>query len=55
MKILIALLLLIALTHGFKLEFPKDEGNPILRGTLPAFIGNGYHALRGNPYTHRVD
>ena len=55
MKIWIALLLLIALTHGFKLEFPKDEGNPILRGTLPAFIGNGYHALRGNPYTHRVD
>ena len=55
MKNCIALLLLIALSQAFKLEFPKDKDKVSQTGTLPAFIGKGYHALRGNPYTHRVD
>lgn len=47
---------LVVLSIGFKLESAVlEQKHPILDAKLPAFIGNGYHALKGNPYTHRVD
>lgn len=41
--------------HAFKLAFDEISEKPIVQAKIPAYIGAGYHALSGNPYTNRVD
>jgi hypothetical protein len=41
---------------GFKLEIEEiEDALTQLSARLPAYLGAGYHALKGNPYTNRID
>lgn len=50
------LLCLAVFALGFKLEIEEIEAaSTQLSARLPAYLGAGYHALKGNPYTNRID
>lgn len=40
---------------AFKLGPHETDQAPPLKARIPAYIGMGYHALKGNPYTNHVD
>ena len=50
------LLCLAVFALGFKLEIEEiEDASTQLSARLPAYLGSGYHALKGNPYTNRID
>lgn len=46
---------LILLATGFQIKGQKVQVSPVLKARLPNFIGTGFHALKGNPYTDKID
>jgi len=55
-KWLLFFICLVVLAQTFKVKIEEaDEDGGILSAKLPAYIGSGYHALKGNPYTNRID
>lgn len=58
MKKLFLLLSIILLTQTFKFEIDQEPlyiEKSKVGAKIPGFIGLGYHALKGNPYTNKVD
>ena len=53
---LYVLLALVIIGHSFIIEEQQLKGNTeILESKIPEYIGLGYHALQGNPFTNRID
>ena len=49
------ILSLLSILTAFKIEVKGIQSAPVLTARVPAYIGAGYHALKGNPYTNRID
>ena len=53
---LYVLLALVIIGNCFIIEEQQIKGNTeILESKIPEYIGLGYHALQGNPFTNRID
>lgn len=51
----ILLFAVLCMLNAFKVVVEENEKSMDVQAKVPAYIGAGYHALKGNPYTNRVD